>query len=73
MVLLKKQEAFCLEFGLQRDLGHCYLHWGLVARAQGDRIDEHAKFRAALDIFTELKMPRERDKVTAELAESSMS
>ena len=70
MVLLKKQEALCLELGLRRALGHCHWFWGRLARAQGDRATARAKLQAALDIFTELKMPRERDAVAADLAES---
>ena len=70
MVLLKKQEALCVELGLRSDLGYCYWNWGLLARAQGDHATARAKLQAALDIFTELKMPRERDAVAADLAES---
>jgi len=71
MALLKKKEALCLELGLRRDLGYCYWNWGLLARAQGDRATEREKLQAALDIFTELKMPRERDEVAAELAKTA--
>jgi hypothetical protein len=38
-----------------------------MARAQGDHGAEKDKLEQALAIFTELKMPRERDKVQAEL------
>jgi len=38
-----------------------------AGRAQGDRKTEKEKLEQALAIFTELKMPRERDKVQAEL------
>lgn len=68
LALYKKKEALCLELGLRRSLGHCYWNWGLLARDQGDHVTERAKLQAALDIFTELKMPRERDFVAAELA-----
>lgn len=68
LALLVKKEALCLELGKRRDLGYCYWIWGLVARAQGDQGTERAKLQAALDIFTKLKMPRERDEVAAELA-----
>ncbi|HTQ58086.1 MAG TPA: TIR domain-containing protein [Bryobacteraceae bacterium] len=71
MALHKKKEALCLELGLRSSLGYCYWSWGLVARAQGDRVTEREKLRAALDIFTELKMPRERDAVAGEIARSS--
>jgi hypothetical protein len=70
MALLKEQGTLCLELGLRRDLGHCYRGWGLAARAQGDQATARATLQAALDIFTELKMPLERDAVAAELAEA---
>ena len=38
-----------------------------LARAQGDRRTEKEKLEQALAIFAELKMPRERDTVRAEL------
>jgi len=69
--LLKKKEALCLELGLRISLGYCYWKWGLLARAQNDRTTEGEKLQAALDIFTELKMPRERDAVAAELAKTA--
>ena len=48
-------------------MAYCYLNWGLLAREQHDRNVEREKLTAALDIFTELNMPRERDEVRAEL------
>ena len=39
----------------------------LSVRAQGDRKTAREKLQQALAIFTELKMPRERDEVQAEL------
>ena len=48
-------------------MGYCYWNWGLLARAQGDRKTEKEKLEQALAIFTELKMPRERDAVQTEL------
>src|ERR1035438_9304182 len=71
MALHKKLEALCLELGVRRDLGYCYWQWGPLARAQGDRVTERTKLQTALDIFTALKMPRERDAVAAELAKRS--
>jgi tetratricopeptide (TPR) repeat protein len=65
--LLKKQEAICLDLKSKRSLGHCYWNWGLLARAQGDRKSERDKLEGALALFTDLKMPRERDAVQAEL------
>jgi tetratricopeptide (TPR) repeat protein len=65
--LHKKREALCLELGNRSGLAYCYGNWGLLAREQRDRKTEREKLAAALDIFTELKMPRERDAVRAEL------
>ena len=67
LALHKKQEAICLELGNKSDLGYCYWNWGGLARAQGDRKTEREKLEQALAIFTELKMPRQRDEVQAEL------
>jgi tetratricopeptide (TPR) repeat protein len=67
MELFKKQEAICLELGNKSDLGYCYCNWGLLARAQGDHETEKRKLQQALALFTELKMPRERDAIQAEL------
>ena len=39
----------------------------LLARVQKDSHTEHEKLNAALALFTELKMPRERGAVAAEL------
>jgi tetratricopeptide (TPR) repeat protein len=69
--LLKRQEALCRDLGSRVSLGYCYWSWGLLARAQGDHAAERAKLQAALDIFTDLKMPRERDAVAAELAKTA--
>ena len=60
------RKRICLELGKKSGLGYCYWNWGL-ARAQGDRKTEKEKLEQALAIFTELKMPRERDAVQAEL------
>lgn len=67
LALHKKQEEICLELGEMRDLGHCSWSWGLLANHQGDRQTERQKLEQALAIFTDLKMPRERDAVHAEL------
>jgi len=67
MALLQKQEALCLELGKRSSLAYCYCNWGLLAREQCDRKTEREKLAAALEIFTELNMPRERDKVRVEL------
>src|SRR5271157_788124 len=67
LILLQKSEAICVELGLRRDLGYGYWQWAGLARAQGDRKTEKEKLEQALAIFTELKMPIERDAAQAEL------
>jgi tetratricopeptide (TPR) repeat protein len=69
--LLKKQEALCLELGIRSSLAYCYWNWGLLAREQRDHIAEREKLATALDIFTKLNMPRERDAVRAELEKTT--
>ena len=71
MALLKKQEALCLELGNRSGLAYCYWAWGLLAREQRDHKTERQKLAAALNIFTELNMPRERDAVRAELEKTA--
>jgi hypothetical protein len=56
-----------LQLGNRSSLGYCYWKCGLLAREQGDRSMEREKLAAALIIFTDLKMPRERDAVRAEM------
>jgi hypothetical protein len=73
LALLKKKEALCLQSGNRSGLGYCYWAWGLLAREQRDRNTEREKLAAALDIFTELNMPRERDVVRAELEKAARS
>jgi hypothetical protein len=53
----------------QKRLGYCYSNWGLLLRQTGDRAGDRDRLQAALDIFifTELKMPRQRDAVKAAL------
>jgi hypothetical protein len=64
MALLKEQEAICLELGNLAGLAHCYWKRGLLAR---ERDTKREKPTAALNIFTNLNMPRERDAVLAEV------
>jgi tetratricopeptide (TPR) repeat protein len=71
MALYKKQEALCQELGSRIGLAYCYWSWGLLAREQHGRDTEREKLTAALDIFTELNMPRERDAVRAELEKTT--
>ena len=69
--LLKKQEALCLELGNRSGLAYCYRSWGRLAREKRDRNTEREKLTAALDIFTELNMPRERDAARADLEKTT--
>jgi tetratricopeptide (TPR) repeat protein len=71
LALLMKAEALCLELGDSSSLAHCYWNWGLLAREQHDRNTEREKLDAALVIFTDQKMPRERDAVRAELEKTA--
>jgi hypothetical protein len=57
--------------GNRGSLAYCYWNWGLLAREQHDHDMESEKLTAALDLFTELKMPRERDEVRAELEKTT--
>ena len=70
MELHKKQEAICLELDNRRGLGYCYWSWGVLAREMNDSKTEPERLQAALEIFTELGLPRERDAVQAELGKS---
>ncbi len=67
MALHKKKEALCVELGLRSSLGYCYWNWGLLARELNEPDTEQEKLKAALQIFTDLKMPKERDAVQKEL------
>jgi tetratricopeptide (TPR) repeat protein len=70
MELLKNLEALALEFSKKADLGYYYWNWGLLARKQKDAETGQRKLQKALEIFTELNMPRERDAVRAQLLKS---
>jgi tetratricopeptide (TPR) repeat protein len=67
LALLKKQEAICLELGSMARCGYCYWNWGLLAREFNDHATETQKLEAALAIFTDLEMVRERDAVQASM------
>ena len=67
LALHKKQEAICLELGNKSGLGLCYWQWASLAARQGNKQAERQKLEQALDLFSELRMPRERDAVRAEL------
>jgi len=68
--LHKKREDICMALGNRSSLGMCYWGWGLLERALNHPQAEKEKLSAALAIFEELKMPRERDAVKAELEKS---
>jgi hypothetical protein len=65
LALHKQQEAICLELGNKGELGHCY--WQCAGGGQDNKQAKRQKLKQALSIFVELKMPRERDAVQAEL------
>ncbi len=67
MALLKKQEALCEELGNKSSLGYCYWQWGLLAKKMDDVGEAKEKVEAALALFTDLMMPRERDALKKEL------
>ena len=67
LMLLDKQENICLELGNKHGLGHCYWYRSCIAGAHGDRKAQKEKLEQALAIFTELKMPLQRDAVQKEL------
>jgi tetratricopeptide (TPR) repeat protein len=67
MALHKKEEAICGELGNKEGLGFCYWNWGRLARRQGQPDVAQTKLEQALALFTELKMPRQRDAVAADL------
>ena len=71
LALHKQQEAICLELGNKVGLGYCYWQWGSLAKQQGDKQAAKQKLEQALAIFSELKMPRERDAVQAELDQAN--
>lgn len=67
LALHKREEEICLALGYKRGLGFCYYNWGPVERALNHPQAEREKLTAAFGIFEDLKMPRERDAVKAEL------
>ncbi|HLJ87055.1 MAG TPA: NB-ARC domain-containing protein [Candidatus Angelobacter sp.] len=70
MTLLKRSETLSNELGNKRGIAHCSWSWGLLAREMKDQETARARLHAALEIFTELKMPRERDAVQDALDEA---
>jgi hypothetical protein len=69
--IVQQAEALCLELDNRSGLAYCYWNWGLLPREQGDHGTERQKLDAALDIFTQLNMLRERDEVRAELEKAT--
>jgi tetratricopeptide (TPR) repeat protein len=67
VALHQKQEALCVELGNKDGLAYCYWNWGLLAREMKDHQTAKEKLQTSLAIFTELKMPRERDAVQSAL------
>ena len=67
VALLKKQEAICLDLGDRKSLAHCYWIWGVLAKRKNDDANSTEKLKAALAMFTELRMVRERDAVLSEM------
>ena len=67
----RKRRRSAWRWGTRKGLGYCHWHGGLLAHAQRDSKTEREKLTAALEIFTELNMPRERDEVRAELEKTT--
>ena len=67
MALFKEQERICRELANRAGLAASLANQGLVMRQQGLADEGTARLREALEIFTELKMPRERDIVRRHL------
>jgi len=65
--LHQKQEAICLELGAKRELAYCWGQWGVLERSRGNCEQAVTKLTAALDLFSALGMPRERNAVQEEL------
>ena len=70
LALLQKQEAICLELGNQSSLAYRYWNQGLLARASNDSQTERSRLQAALEIFTALNMPRQRDAIASALTKN---
>jgi hypothetical protein len=71
MVDRDRQRFQLHELDNRSGLAYWCWNWGLLAREQGDHGIERQKLDAALDIFTQLNMPRERDEVRAELEKAT--
>ena len=80
--ILQQDEALCLESSDKDSLSYgnqavCKpgagwrRPWRLLAREQRDHKTERERLAPALDIFTDLNMPRKRDAVQAELEKTT--
>jgi tetratricopeptide (TPR) repeat protein len=67
LTVLKKFEAICLELEDKAWLAHAYSTWGLLASELGDRETAKEKFQRAVELFTELDRPKDRDDIQAML------
>lgn len=69
VLLLQQQETLSLEIGARSTLGFCYWYWGRAHLAQGNQVSGRSKLQVALEIFSELEMPMEREQIQMEIAE----
>jgi len=69
MALHKKEEEICRALGDRSGLAYSQWGQGLIAQQRGDHAAARHLLEHALDTFTELRMPRERDGVRAALDE----
>ncbi|MBS1874207.1 MAG: tetratricopeptide repeat protein, partial [Acidobacteria bacterium] len=67
MALLQKQEAICQQLGDRAGLARSYANQGALHAAQAQNTEARKMYEFALAIFTELRMPRERDIVQGRL------
>jgi hypothetical protein len=61
--VLENVEKLSKELGDKRSLAGCYWRWATAAEDLGQRSVATDKLPLALALFTELKMPKERDAV----------
>jgi tetratricopeptide (TPR) repeat protein len=67
LIVLKKTEAICLELEDKTWLANCYARWGVLATDLGDRETAKGKLQRAVELFTELNRPNDRDPIQAML------
>jgi tetratricopeptide (TPR) repeat protein len=73
LTLHKKEEELYREIGSKEGLGYCYWNLAELEAARGDRAAQKQKLEQALALFSELKMPRQRDEVQAALDQLTSS